>query len=94
MPWEPIPAGLADHALPPVKLDAPRGIANEKCKAVPGGPEVTHVIVKQVKLVIAKPEFSLTQNESPPESPPPSAPPAPQTHAQNAQTPPARHHPV
>ena len=27
-----VPAGLADHALPPVKLDAPRGKANEKYK--------------------------------------------------------------
>ena len=100
MPWEPmaqghsVPERLADHALPPVKLDAPRGMANEKCKAVPGRSEVTHVIVKQVKLVIAKPESSLTQNESHPESPPPSAPPAPQTHAQNARTRQARHHPV
>ena len=53
MAWEPVPERLAAHAMPPVKLDAPRGKANEKCKAAPGGPEVTHVILKQVKLVIA-----------------------------------------
>ena len=53
MAWEPVPERLADHAMPQRRLDAARGKVNEKCKAVPGGSEVTHVILKQVKLVIA-----------------------------------------